>query len=743
MLLLIYNGREYDLIMNSWTDIFRILVFWAMNASMLAAAGTLARRLKPRDSLSFWASTIVIYFPLICAGLTLFGLFGLIRLSVIGPISLLPGAYLLLRRLYQKKPLFDFENARDKDKFLGRAFLWMLALAVIFLFAVRLWYPEFEHDPLTFQLYFPGQWLAQARLDLIATPFGDNSRAYEPSNASLYCLWLILPIHGDLFAQFGQMPFLILALISLIGISARLGLKSPWHYLPAIFFACTPIVFSQAGSAENDLALTAAFLAFIYFALGLSDEPDSTEDLLAALALGMLVGTKYLGLTLLVVLIPIILYVLVMLFRKSRIDFSRVMLWLVLIFLVGGLWYLRNLALTGNPLYPLKVMLGGKVLLSGAYSAETMRNWVFHQEGFDALKGVLDLLLSRMMLFTLLGSMILGLLLCLRRKAGLSRFLIAYLCVLPVLVHLINWYVVPFQVHRFWLPAFAVAFLAFAVVIKSFPPAGYLYICLLIIELYLQSEPEPGIMWHIHVYECALIFGLVLSAMKARRKVFLGLISLAVLFSFIAAHDYISRRAEHFNKEWEFGDAWNYLCELQGPIRVAYSGSNVPYPLLGPRLENHVQYVNINSGAGWNFHDYDRRFRTAKNWPEPDTPEPALYRLERNITAWWDNLCEAKMDYLFITRVGRNALVNIAHDKDGWPVESWWAIEHPEVFRMVYEDRLVRIFRIDREADPSFSKSEKQTLIRPVDALAVYDKHPEALIKFFPLAGKVIEEYQK
>ncbi len=730
--------------MDSFTDILRVLLFWAMNASVFAAAAALAGRLGIRDRTGFWIAVLVIYFTIINISLVLLGLFGLIWLSIIGPLSIIPGAFVLFRKLADKNRIFNPGPSENADYFTGKAFFWIIFFSVLVLFFQRIDNPVFDHDPLTYQLYFPGQWLAHHRLDIIPTPFGDNSRAYEPSNASLYYLWLMLGLRSDMFAQLGQLPFFILALLSLTGISIRLGVKRPWHHLPALFFLFTPIAYKQAGSAGNDLAVTAAFLAVIYFTVGSGKDSDSSENMLAALSIGLLVGTKYIGLTLLALLFPLILHRLIQIKRREGLSLARIFFWTALIFMAGGFWYLRNLFVAGNPLYPLRVSFLGKVILAGAYPPETMRNWVFHLEGASAQKELLLSMLSPVVLAAFIVSAVAVLtIFIIRRKADISRPVFLYLLALPFLVHLLNWHLVPFQMERFWLPALAAAFIVFAMMTRLLPAAGFACIAILLVDLLLRDEFHTFRFWH-WPHGPAIFLGLVYSAWRLKRGPLIGtgLVLLAAGFSFYAAREYNNDRADNLREQWEFGGGWNYLLGKKEPLNIAYSGSNVPYPLLGHRLSNKASYVNINSHPDWKFHDYERWLRNSNNSVTPNTPEPALYRLEWNVEAWWTNLVEAKVDYLFITRVGKNTLVNVAHDKQGWPVESWWALSHPEVFRMVYEDRFVRIFSIDRNALPGLSRAEKQTITRPVDALAVYKKDPGALEKFFPLARAVIREFR-
>jgi hypothetical protein len=136
---------------------------------------------------------------------------------------------------------------------------------------------------------------------------------------------------------------------------------------------------------------------------------------------------------------------------------------------------------------------------------------------------------------------------------------------------------------------------------------------------------------------------------------------------------------------------WLALDRLAGPdgSRVAYTGTNLPYFLLGPGMRNTVRYVNVNAHPDWLMHDYHREAVAAgrPNWPGD---MPGWDREEQDFDAWLANLRLEGIELLVVAR---------HNPGEPWPVERRWADEHPERFLPVYgaapDDPLFRVYRLD------------------------------------------------
>ena len=131
---------------------------------------------------------------------------------------------------------------------------------------------------------------------------------------------------------------------------------------------------------------------------------------------------------------------------------------------------------------------------------------------------------------------------------------------------------------------------------------------------------------------------------------------------------------------------------------MAYAGNKIPYYLMGSKLQNDVEYINIDAHRGWMLHDYHRN---APNVGEPSiwpNPFPAWGRLQPDYDAWLANLRAARIDLLVVTRVNIEEGVENVADAARFSIERVWAEAHPEAFRPIYgveqRDPQFRIFQV-------------------------------------------------
>ena len=725
--------------------IARMGLFWLVNAAVAGFALALARRSAEETAgLDIAIRAMTLYFFTITLLLTFLGVLHLLNLPSVAAIALLlvlAGGFLWRRQgAWADVTASPLPPAR----FLSRVFVLTLSLAGFTFYVVSILYPHFPHDPLTYHLVFPVEWMQQHRLALVPTPFGDPSRAYDAANASLYYLWLLLPLGQDQFAQSGQFPFFILCLLALTGIGRELNLAPPWRYLPAWLFALTPLASVQAAMAFNDLAVAALALTSLYFILRLRASRQTGDLCLASISLGLLAGTKYLALLHAAVLGLILIAVMLPILRAKRMGLIHLAMAVSFLILAGGYWYLRNLFLFGNPVYPLEVKFFGHTLLPGAYDRAVMIGWVFHQQGFHELKSLLLDLVSPPLLIGLLAAQGVAPILAWRARRVSGDRLVPLLLALPVALHLLLWYVNPFQIDRFWFPALALALIPLAWIANYHRLIGWAAVLLAVADL--LSRPAFGLTypsyWKIHLTLVAA--GAILAmpqvlwqGLKRRGKWLASLgIFLAVLASFLCQASYLQRRATFLFSQWKPGTAWQWLWAQPGPLRLAYTGTNLIYPLYGPRLENTVRYINLNNHPDWQFHDYEQAHRPL----HANTPEPAPYRLEWDLPAWWQNLVQAQIQYLVVAGVGKNLRPNIAHDPEFWPIEDQWVRTHPRIFEPVFANPYTRIYRLHPEITPDWSEADRKITHRPIDAITAYAEDPELGKTFFPQAPPVLKK---
>jgi hypothetical protein len=707
--------------------------FLALNFCLLSISLYFALKTNLRGAL-LWTACLEIYLFIITVLLGGLGEVGMIMRIPVAILVIVPGLMVWTGTEFRGKLKSIFSQAG------AWSFLSAILMLCFFVFMLDgLFHPFFSHDPLTYELFFPARWLQDHRLELIPTPFGDNSRAYDAANAMIYYLWLMLPFHNDLLAHTGGFFFAVFCVFSLTALSEALGLQKYSKYLGGLFFLLVPLVVRETESAHSDLLLCGQFLAFIAFAIAKKSGQGRGLDLLAVMALGGMIGTKYISLPILLLLLPVFAVCLLRPFPKLKNIFA----WVVLFFLAGGFWYVRNWYLTGNPVFPLQVQFGSLIILKGAYTRAVMDHWIFKiwtgrsvlsiiSEGPRPLfQTALVFFFMVCSLFAFLGGVL---------KSGKKEFVAIYLAVLPLLIHFSAAYFLPFHMARFWLPAWAAAAAVIAIMVSTSPMTGrWLAIAFFmlsavevgieilstssgIMSVFAPTTKSPGLF--LKLLPFAFLLALVARNLKLWKKVVFGLFAFIILIAW-SQPGYFSRRA----RVMELGAEAVFLDQLPAGQRIAYTGRNIPYPLMGSRLQNQVFYVNVNAHRAWKFHDYAERFRQTFPGKMPHSPEPAFYRMENNFSDWFGNLAAAKAGVLAICPVGDNELVNICHDRQRLPIEFSWAQEHPENFKLLFQSQCL-IYKVDYPAAPGPRPSDQAQC--PMDVFDLSDR--ETIDKFFPRA---------
>jgi hypothetical protein len=263
----------------------------------------------------------------------------------------------------------DGGRAREPLTALDVAYIFALTAAVL----LRAWAgagkATFLYDTLSYHLHVPATWIADRRLQIVPAVFGDPSSAYAPSNLELWFAFLMAPLHSDYLASSGQLPFAALAALAIAAAVREAGGRRSAALAAALVFLLIPEVWQQARTAMTDLGLAALLLASLPFSLRVARQGREGDVLTAATALGLAVGTKYVGLPL---ALPFAL-VAVLSARSARRRARPALAATALVLATGGFWYLRNALVTGNPFYPVAT-LG----FPGLTDRAAMRAWIYH-----------------------------------------------------------------------------------------------------------------------------------------------------------------------------------------------------------------------------------------------------------------------------------------------------------------------------------------------------------------------------
>ncbi|MGD9097074.1 MAG: phospholipid carrier-dependent glycosyltransferase, partial [Desulfobacterales bacterium] len=214
-----------------------------------------------------------------------------------------------------------------------------------------------SRDALTHHLAVPKIWLAQGLFtELPAIPF-----SYYPMNLDL--LYLIpLYFGNDIAPKYIHFAFALLT-AGLIYFHLKRRLNPLYGLLGALFFLSIPVIVKLSITVYVDLGLiffsTAALLNLIYW---FENRQQRRHLVLSAVWCGLALGTKYNGL---IVLFLLTAFVPILYLRRPDSGAARKSgrsqlaalasgtLFVVVALMVFSPWMVKNIQMTGNPVYPL------------------------------------------------------------------------------------------------------------------------------------------------------------------------------------------------------------------------------------------------------------------------------------------------------------------------------------------------------------------------------------------------------
>jgi hypothetical protein len=193
-----------------------------------------------------------------------------------------------------------------------------------------------------------------------------QAQAYYPQNGDMLLLAMALPWHSLALVRYVDPVLLAVGGIALYAACRELGAPGSSAALATLaLLAIRPILAPALTESLTDPAFVAGFACAILFLLRHGRTRARSDLVLAGLGLGVALGSKWYGLTALPSII--VAWLLVSLLdpgaRRSLLKLLGILVGCAL--LTGGVWLVRNLVLTGNPIFETKVSLFG-VTIFGA-----------------------------------------------------------------------------------------------------------------------------------------------------------------------------------------------------------------------------------------------------------------------------------------------------------------------------------------------------------------------------------------
>jgi tetratricopeptide (TPR) repeat protein len=600
--------------------------------------------------------------------------------------------------------------------------------------------PPFGVDCLSYHLTFAALWMKKGTLALFKAPDVITMARHYPINGEILASWLLLPFHNDLVVNTMNFPILVLGGISCYAIARELGLtRKAASFVPALI-CFAPVLYAQITTQYVDTAVftfsvIAALFTFRYLRSG-----SLIDSLLAFIAAGMLLGTKYTAIPLVGIIVIASIVKTISLVNKA--PFLRKVLWaivgLLIICTFGGRQYMHNMIEARNPLFPLSVTVFNHELIEGWPKLEQFRelmqeydkehgldkfNWwekeyrkFFYLSTTAGPKFFLFFILAVFSLFTRPGDI--------PRK---SWFLLTVLWIVPIVLFYTN----PstefnrtgfFSVGsiRFLTPS--LAFMTIQALVVMYRQSNYFikkdfFLALLIMwdilhayKYFIWDGWEAAIVYPFFVLLAPLLllvfnrFFRKVTKVDEKKESFVipaglsrlrttttkrwmiysvGFISLVAGVYFLQAYRDTTRYEQYVNQSSfssfpeRFVNAWEYLDKPDGKKTIAMTTGWPGQWFFYPLLGKSLQN--------------DVVYLSAKNKEEvPTWFDQGLLR-GNNLFIWLHNLRAKKVDFIFVAKP--------------WPRELQWIQRYQENFQLVFADEKCRIFKLIKKStlDPIIS----------------------------------------
>jgi hypothetical protein len=161
-----------------------------------------------------------------------------------------------------------------------------------------------------------------------------------------------------------------LAFLALVVIAGRLGARGVWRWAAGAMLAGVPVFVCQSVSCYIDpgfgAAVMASMAAVLVFVFGGGRSGWWNAALLGTVA-GLALGAKGTGLPFAVVIVSVAAAGALWIrgFAAWKTVCKRAGVVVAFVVVVGGYWYARNMVLTGNPIFPIRLSIGEKIVIDG------------------------------------------------------------------------------------------------------------------------------------------------------------------------------------------------------------------------------------------------------------------------------------------------------------------------------------------------------------------------------------------
>jgi hypothetical protein len=617
------------------------------------------------------------------------GLLGILTLPSIAVICLtLCGGCWLLARFIGSTRINPGLSRSDRRWLLGAA---LAAIGFVAAFAWQLRFePPLATDALVYHLPAAVDWLQQHRITLYQVWFFNPANTFSPLAGSIFATWLLAPMENDSLVRFMQIGPWILTLLAAANLARNAGAGVPVAALAAFAAVVSRPFLSEAVLVKDDLFVVAFFLVGVR-ALLVSRPGDQLAPLRAGAAFGLMLSMKYT----VILSAPVLLLAADAPFRNGW-RLKQFAIGAGAVLLIAGPWYLRNLWLFGNPVFPMKIHVLGMTLPGNVPSVRVLglrsldSTWQILTGGYFALPSVLFVFLSVAWLAAAIRY----------RKVLLQDPLKRFIILGPPAG--IGTYILfsPQAEVRFLYPAFALMFAAAAI---ALPGRRGLVLASVMATIAVGTSfvpEEAGQIFTFAVAAAALaLAGLLVvhfetEVFRLKRPLLTGG-CVTLLFLLVVAQwpRYVREYRDGRFNFWQavyptHGPVWEFVdANIPAGATIAYSNQFMTYPLCGFEHRRRVVYAPVRAGASVSNLVFPDRLTDGEFFNV--SLHAANVRADRS--AWLANLRATGAGYLLVGADPRTP--EAAPELD-------WAEADPEHFTRLFANEQAAVYRIHLTTNP-------------------------------------------
>jgi len=532
----------------------------------------------------------------------------------------------------------------------------------------RLLLPPLTTDGLLYHLPFAVEFFKTHNIGFVSLYFTDISMTYYPQGGTMFYLFTLYSGVEYLY-KFTQFPFLLMGGTALYLLSKDNGFPNVLSACLFCIFALMKPIIKESFLIYVDLIMASSFLVALYCF-------SSTKKKyipLGFLAATLLISTKNFVLIYLLPLIPFFFFK-----KEGRLSRKLILSSLLFFICIGCFTYIRNMVVSGNPMFPAEISIGGVRIFHGMFSYKkgpfinainTIVNlWIKPISDVDPVKYLsfilfLSLLLSIPMAFIKDRKIFYILLI-------IPASIILYLLLIPPVYYQI----------RHLLPIYSILSLSLIYPFKHLKkyqfiafifPGIFLIENLMLLRLIVQC-----------IFLSVILYLLFLFWVK-KGKYIQGFIFPSVMlllllgWKLILTYDiYPEIRYEPWKIFYgKQGELWEFAQKNSAePKNIAYVGEFFLYPFYGVNYKNNVFYQSVNSIDTLPIHKYERG---ATNYTVKEAEK--IYRKNFSYELWYAGLKKKKIDWIIL----RN---NISYP------EHQWLEENPEIFKKIFSNEYADIY---------------------------------------------------